>query len=442
MKTEGISRSAAILRSLTAAMLLAGPGLVLGVTTSTGTSSPVPPRDLKLVNDHWTPWDPPVPPDGAEVYVIRKGDTLWDLAARDLDDPYLWPRIWDLNRYILDSHWIYPGDPLLLPGPVTVVAEETEPPEVDGEGDGVDGEAGTGVEVPVEAAMTPPDDPSGRPRGSVWQKPRPDDIADWSEMLCSGYIIAEPEENAFYIYASEEEHKNGLAPGDVIYLNQGLSSGVSPGDKFFVVHQEDKVVHPVYNRRVGWLFRKKGIVQVIAAQAESATAEIIEGCDTIHVGYDLIRYSDLESPKKRDTGLEHYGVEDNGNVSGYVIYSSLSQNAMGQGDIVFIDLGIADGIEKGDYLMIYRDDTTGEKFSEVLHNQSYGVGLKGFRNWRWKHRSTVQALNVREIPKGMEIPRKMLGELAVIDSNHHTATAKVMVSWREIYPGDEIQLID
>ena len=82
-------------------------------------SSTRPPTNLKLVGDHWTPWDPP--PAGPDAYIIQKGDTLWDLSEQWLGDPFLWPQIWDENRYILDSHWIYPGDPLVIPGRPTVV---------------------------------------------------------------------------------------------------------------------------------------------------------------------------------------------------------------------------------------------------------------------------------------------------------------------------------
>ncbi len=48
------------------------------------------------------------------VHTIVKGDTLWDLAAHYLGDPFLWPQIWERNPYIKDSHWIYPGDPMVI----------------------------------------------------------------------------------------------------------------------------------------------------------------------------------------------------------------------------------------------------------------------------------------------------------------------------------------
>ena len=49
-----------------------------------------------------------------EAYVVVKGDTLWDISAMYLDNPWLWPRLWQVNPEIENPHLIYPGDKLSL----------------------------------------------------------------------------------------------------------------------------------------------------------------------------------------------------------------------------------------------------------------------------------------------------------------------------------------
>src|SRR5712692_10393098 len=183
-----------------------------------------PPRNLKLVRDHWTPYDPPDPesfPPDATLHIIVPGDTLWDLADLAFGNPYLWPQIWNENRYILDSHWIYPGDPLLVPARPTVVSEvvpqaqegappaaapaqpQEQPPQEPLTAEAPAPEA----EAPAPVTTQRPPAEAHRPRAI----PKITPLAGESDIRCSGFIASKDDNADYFIANQEDENKVGLS---------------------------------------------------------------------------------------------------------------------------------------------------------------------------------------------------------------------------------------
>ncbi|CAH9059900.1 hypothetical protein PSECIP111951_02834 [Pseudoalteromonas holothuriae] len=52
--------------------------------------------------------------DAPTQYVVKEGDTLWDISRLYLSSPWQWQTLWQQNPQLDDPHLIYPGDVLSL----------------------------------------------------------------------------------------------------------------------------------------------------------------------------------------------------------------------------------------------------------------------------------------------------------------------------------------
>ena len=361
-----------------------------------------PPQDLHLVDGHWTAWDPPQPPAGAQVHVIERGDTLWDLAARFYGNPYLWPQIWEKNQYILDAHWIYPGDPLAVGLEVAPVENLSEGGEESG---------------PEEDLGAPQDDVLTSEQAAGEPVP----LGGESDIYCSGYIGDLDETFEHTIIGSEYESigpnldllpsygfrgkygrpgtaKYNLSTGDIVYLDGGRSRGMSPGTLYTVIQPQRQVVHPITKQLVGRYYHYLGRIRVLSVQEETAIGEIVHSCDPILVGQQMRTFVPEPVPLGRLGALRPVNYpepEEELRDNPVILFTQDDLVSLAEDHVVYIDRGEDADITPGDMYTIYRKNRDG-------------------------------------------LPPIVIGELAVLSVHKSSSLAKIIESRYAVFVGDWI----
>jgi hypothetical protein len=348
-----------------------------------------PPQPLHFVDDHWTPYDPPTEfPEGSTVHRVVPGDTLWDLAAAYLGDPYLWPQIWERNPYIKDSHWIYPGDPIAID-----VAVQEPPAEVQ-------------EVIPEETVASEYSDPGYTEPEIDEGEPRP--LGSTADVYCFADLVQDDSIYPFTITSAERmDFQDSFSEGDIVYIDGGVNQGVAAGDRFFVLNRirplkrlfdKPKMGRIYTEETIGIIYSKIGQIKVLCAQEDTAIAEITYACDPIDIGNVLQPFKPIPVPLVIAPDPSDRCDVPNGLPIGRIIYTRDDQLEIGGGWLVFIDLGSADGVYPGQFATIYRDNPV----------------------------------------EGM--PRLVLGELGVLTVEETYSTAILTGGWASVYIGDKVEL--
>jgi hypothetical protein len=337
---------------------------------------------------HWSKYKyPETIPEGATYYIIKRGDTLWDLSGRFLANPFLWPQIWDQNRYITDAHWIYPGDPLIIPRVGVVSDRAGQMAEGAGAG-GAErvGEEGAGQEGAAGAA--------GERRSLL--EPAITEMA----LQCSHYILDDPEDASLHVVGSEQgATKIAYGDRDILYLGKGSNAGVKAGDVYTLQHVSYEVKHPDSGRTIGRKIETTGWGRVILVQEDSSTLFVEQSCMDIHLGDYAKPFQKAVVPMIVPRPPGDRLTPPTGKTDGSIVDIQDDSMIAGQEQLVSINLGSANGVAAGNILSVYR----------VMY-------------------PTVPT------------PRNVLGELVVVAVRERTATARVSYSRDAIMNGDRVEL--
>jgi hypothetical protein len=289
-------------------------------------------------------------------------------------------------------------------------------------------------------------------------------VVDKSRLYCAGYIRHQklphmPE----IVGALEEQEQRTYADGDVVYINAGSQQGIREGQNFQIIRPRGDV-KGVHKHKIGFLgtyVQEVGQLQVFKVRENTSAAQITFTCDTALLGDLLAPVPDRESPLQRAESNLDIFADPSGKQTGRLMMAKDNREMVTRNDVVYIDLGSEDQLKTGDYLTIYRPLGTGNitriDNEEMARNRATGFQSDRFRgggigsqanrakdetafvdtDGRYRYRP----ITTREIKRHRPLmPRKIVGEMIVIDVQTRTATAIITRVAGEVHTGDWVEI--
>jgi nucleoid-associated protein YgaU len=259
-----------------------------------------------------------------DSYVVKKGDTLWDISGMFLANPWEWPEIWQVNPQIENPHKIYPGDTLSL---VYVDGQPTLRLNR--------GMAANTVKLSPTVGVT-------ELEPAIPAIPLEEIHAF---MRDSRFVLPEEMEGAPYVMAGTKRHIIAGA-GDEIFGRGDFSDG----NKIYGIFREGQVfTDPETEEFLGIQATAVGESRLISVSNDVARllvnrthSEIKQGDTLLPTIDEPVRAFFQPSKPKKFVAGEIMAVE--GGVS-----------QIGPMNVVIVNLGKREGIEPGNVLRIYRN---------------------------------------------------------------------------------------
>jgi len=262
-------------------------------------------------------------PNHPDQYTVVKGDTLWDISGKFLQQPWQWPQVWHNNAQIQNPHWIYPGDTLYfsyLNGEPRLSLTPSN-----GNGD--------------EINLVP------RIRESSLEQPIPMIPSDAIAQFLSSPKVMSAEEmtQSPYVLDFADEHLI-VGSGDRIYA-RGIDN---PSRLGFTVYRQGKpYVSPESQEVLG--YEAQYIADaLLEATGDPSTLRITKSDSEVRRGDRLTEVSEGEM------ALNYFPRPPERQIKGTIIRVMGGLSQIGAHDIVVIDKGKADGLEVGHALDIYK----------------------------------------------------------------------------------------
>lgn len=325
----------------------------------------------------------PLTADAPDEYVVKTGDTLWDISKVFLRDPWYWPEIWYVNPQVQNPHLIYPGDVLKLiyidGQPRLTIAER--------------GEAGSGVK-----RLSP----------EVRREPLSEAITAIPYDIIASFmgrptlLDKDQVRSAPYLVAMRDGHIIG-GTGNQIYARGIGDAGVD--ERFSIIHVEEPIRDPETNDLLGYtgIYVGSGPVQTAGDPAKlmltDSSREALQG--------------DKLFPESVDVNMDFVPHAPSAQVDATVI-AVQSHTVIGQYQVVALNRGSSHGLEPGTILAVSQ---RGPVVRDRYAKGGLGAGALGRG-------------------KKVELPSERVGIVMVFKAFDRMSYALVMETSHEIRHGD------
>jgi len=278
--------------------------------------------------------------DIPQPYIVKNGDTLWDIANYFFKNPHKWLGIWEKNLYITNPDLIYPGNEIWF-----------------------------NAKEKSQGGLS-----TVRPQPTIISKPveRLESQLDTSLLITAlsrqGFISPKAINGDGYLLDSEDERIN-YGANDRVYIK--MLHPANKGDLFDIFRSDGNINDPDTGKPVGVLVKHLGQVEITSESGGIYRGVIIKNFEEISRG------DRLKPAKHINTQIKPNFPE--GDLQGKVLYIRNDAAEAGQNQVIAINLGLPEGLTAGTSLSIHRagrtiiDKVTGretllpeEKIGELL----------------------------------------------------------------------------
>lgn len=328
-------------------------------------------------------------PDAPESHTVRRGDTLWDISRLFLRSPWRWPELWGMNlEQIRNPHLIFPGQVLVLvrkDGRATLRL-----------GQAAEGAGGGTVKLSPRVRSELLDN------GAIASVP----LGLIGPFLEEGVVFDARELDAAPRIVAAQDGRVMIARGELAYV-RGHTEG---GPREFRVFREPRPLRdPVTGEPLGYEARYVGTAEALrpAAQHAGADGSAVPVPATFIMTSSRLeaRIGDRLWPVPRRELAAFVPRAPAAPVEGRVVSVYGEAMTAGQNQIVAINRGRTDGMERGHVLALWRSG-----------------------------RATVDPTDARRSP--MQLPDERHGMLFVFRTFERVSYALIVSVKEPVRPGD------